>query len=119
MSVSKLPTVIYSHRPMAHPPPKAPTSFSDSVNSFPPRLMSHEFTLLTPLHRFLASCSLPTSLSFSIIITVKATEACRGGTDFSTKGLSKPADISGEFSRKLERHSIGTYEGSFNIPTVC
>lgn len=80
--------------------------------------MSHEFTLLTPLHRSLASRSLPTSLSFSIIITVKATEARRGGTDFNTKGLSQPADISGEFSGKV-RHSAAYSAGSLNILAVC
>lgn len=61
---------------MAHPPPSVPAS-SDSVNSFPLCLMSHEFTLLTPLH---SSLAFPASLSFFIII--KGTQAHGGETDF-------------------------------------
>lgn len=93
-----LSTVIYFHVSHGSSTTQCSCFISDSVNPFPLRPMTHEFTLLTPLHPSLFSRSLPTSLSFSIFITVKATEACRGGTDFNTKGLSQPADISGEFS---------------------
>lgn len=47
-----LPTVIYSHPSHGSSTTQCSCLISDSVNPFPLRLMSHEFTLLTPLHRF-------------------------------------------------------------------
>ncbi len=87
-----LPATIYFHPSHGSSTTQRSCLISDSVNPFPLRLMSHEFTLLTPLIRSLVSRSLPTSLGFSTIITVKATEARRGGTDLSTKGLSQWAE---------------------------
>lgn len=87
-----LPTVIYSHPSHGSSTTQCSCLISDSVNPFPLRLMSHEFTLLTPLHRFSRFTLSPYLPRFLIIITVKATEARRGGTDFSTKGLSQPAE---------------------------
>lgn len=52
-----LPTVIYSHPSHGSSTTQCSCLISDSVNPFPLRLMSHEFTLLTPLHRSLASRS--------------------------------------------------------------
>lgn len=50
-----LPTVIYSHQSHGSSTTQCSCLISDSVN--PLRLMSHEFTLLTPLHPSLASRS--------------------------------------------------------------
>lgn len=52
-----LPTVIYSHPSHGSSTTQCSCLISDSVNPFPLRLMTHEFTLLTPLHRSLASRS--------------------------------------------------------------
>lgn len=52
-----LPTVIYSHPSHGSSTTQCSCLISDSVNPFPLRLMSHEFTLLTPLHLSLASRS--------------------------------------------------------------
>ena len=65
---------------MAHLPANVPAS--DSVNPFPLRLMSHEFTLLTPLHPFSCFHALPTSLSFSIIIKSHAGTQGRNGPQY-------------------------------------
>lgn len=89
--------VVYSHPSHGSSTTQCSCLISDSVNPFPLRLMSHEFTLLTPLHHALAPY-LPRFLHHYYSRSHRGAQG-REQTPIQ-KGLSQPADISGAFSGK-------------------
>lgn len=91
------PMVVYSHLSHGSSTTQCSCLISDSVNPFPLRLMSHEFTLLTPLHHALAPY-LPRFLHHYYSGSHRGAQG-REQTSIQ-KGLSQPADISGAFSGK-------------------
>lgn len=91
------PMVVYSHLSHGSSTTQCSCLISDSVNPFPLRLMSHEFTLLTPLHHALA----PYLPRFLHRYYSRSHRGAQGREQTSIqKGLSQPADISGAFSGK-------------------
>ena len=123
-----LPTVIYSHPSPGSSTTQCSCLISDSVNSIPLWLMSHEFTLLTPLslslslHRSLASRSLPASLRFSIIIKSRAGR--RAGTQrrnrlqhkrpFSASGAFPEPSLQSQAFSSLPLQGLCVFLHSFN-----